>query len=70
MAYSFCQIYARLILYDRQYLESDALSLERKIFWSWIGLGGVVVVSGLVWTKNYKKSEKKVMINRADKFSS
>ena len=31
MACYFCQIDAGLILYDRQYLEYDALSLDRKI---------------------------------------
>ena len=54
MACYLWHIYAGLIFYDMQYPESDALSLGRKIFWSWIGIWGVAVVSGLVW-KNYQE---------------
>jgi len=56
MACSFWQIDAGLILYDTKYPESDALVLGRKIFWSWIGIWGAVVMSGLVWKKINKKS--------------
>ena len=49
MACPFWKINAGLILYDRQYPESDVLSLDRKIFWSCIGIWGAVVVSDLVW---------------------
>ena len=48
MAYSFWKIGAGMILYARQYPESNAISLDRKILWSWIGIWGAVVVSGLV----------------------
>ena len=47
-----------MILYDRQYPESDALSLVRKIFWYWIGILGGVLLLGLVWTEIIKKSGK------------
>ena len=58
LACSFWQIDAGLILYDSKYPESDALSLDRKIFWYLIGTWGAVVASGLVWTKNIKKNGK------------
>ena len=58
MAGSFWNIDAGIILYDRQKPESDALSLDRKIFWSWIGIWGAVVVSGMVWTEYIKNSGK------------
>ena len=38
--FSFWKIDAGLILYGRQYSESDALSLGRKIFCSWVGVWG------------------------------
>ena len=55
---SFWNIDDGIILYDRQYPESDTLSLDRKIFWSWIGIWGAVVVSGMVWTEYIKNSGK------------
>ena len=61
---------AGLILYGRQYPESDALPFDRKILWSWIGIWVSVVVPGLVWTKNQEDWQIIMMINRADEFSS
>ena len=51
MACSFWSIDVGMILHDRLYPESDTLSLDRKIFWYWIGIWVAVVVSVMVWTK-------------------
>ena len=70
MACSLWHIGAGMILYNRQYTESDKLSLEGKIFWSWIGIWGAVVVSVMIWKKYQEEWKMLVMINRADEFSS
>ena len=58
MAYYFWHIDAEINLFDRQYPESDALSLGRKIFLSWIGIWGALFMSGLVRKKIIKKRGK------------
>ena len=68
MACSFWHTDAGLILYDMQYTESDALSLDMKIFWLDLDMGGNSRVRS-VSEKNYQEEWKIIMIiNIADEF--
>ena len=68
MACSFWHTDAGLILYAMQYTESDALSLDMKIFWLDLDMGGNSRVRS-VSEKNYQEEWKIIMIiNIADEF--